>query len=62
MVHIIGLPNAKFAENTRPNRPHPLWSEENITTVTESVRLDLDESLPFSTVWLVICNNLAYFA
>ncbi|KAL4135687.1 hypothetical protein QTP88_007283 [Uroleucon formosanum] len=32
-------------DNTRPNRPHPARSEENIATVARSVRDDRDESI-----------------
>lgn len=49
MVHIMGLPNVEkfktqfsLIENTRPNRPHPGHSEQNIAAVAESVR---DESI-----------------
>jgi len=56
MVHIIDLPNAQFAtidkfetqfsllDNTRPNRPHPARSEENIAMIAESVHEDREES------------------
>jgi len=32
-------------DNTRPNRPHPARSEENIVAVAKSVRDDRDESI-----------------
>jgi len=53
-------------DNTRPNRPHPARSEENIEAVAESVREDRKytvsvDSSPFSTAWPVLFNNLAYF-
>ena len=53
--------------NTRPNRPHPACSEENIAAVSESVRDDRDESirrrsqqlgLLYSTTWRILRKDL----
>lgn len=54
-------------DNTRPNRPHPARSEENIAAVAGSVRDDREESirhrsqqlsLSYATTWCILRKDL----
>ncbi|VVC30449.1 Hypothetical protein CINCED_3A017737 [Cinara cedri] len=67
--HIIVKFETQFSllDNTRPNRPYPTRSEENIVAVAGSVRDDRDESircrsqqlgLSYATTWRILRKDL----